>query len=96
MGGGGEPFRGDILLLNDVIGQMGSPVLWRIKVCVGKSTALREVQGRQPPLHVKDAMGKSVYHIVVAVCLLLGIVQGTYNHICTNLVDGPARDYYYC
>ena len=35
-----------------------------------------------PPLHVKDAMGKCVYHISVAVCLLLGIVGGKDNHIC--------------
>ena len=48
----------------------------------GKAPVQHEVHGRQPPLHVKDAMGKCVYHIFVATCLLLGIVQGTCNHIC--------------
>ena len=80
-GGWGEPFRG-VVFYDDVICEMGSSISWEIKSSSVRTRHLREVQ-QQLILHVKNAMGKCVYHILVAACLLLGFEQG--QSIC-NLV----------
>ena len=72
-----------VVFYDDVIYEMGSSISWKIKSRLVRTRHSSKVR-QQPILHVKDAMDKCVYHIIVAACLLLGFAQSmSYVQFCT-------------
>ena len=70
---------------------------WSVFLCITLCSQLFHVQlwlpsiykrelHRQPLLHLKDAMSKCMYRIIVVGCLVLGFTQGIYKlHVTTHL-----------